>query len=260
MKQKKLWPLLQRLPIVISYGNKEQLISVPRLESSSGKEQTQAVWNAIVDWNLEDKVQILCCDSTASNTGRINGACVLEQKLNREVLIFACRHHVYELVLKNMFEVKISHVTKSPDIPLFKKFRDSWKNVDPSKIQCLREKLISCLSVSEIDDLLEFYRNELSKEIVRDDYRELIQLSVLFLGGDAERKFKIRPPGAMQQARWMAKAIYSMKISLLSDQFKITSKDKAALLDVCLFIVTPYVKPWLQCILAVKAPYQDLCF
>ena len=99
----------ERLTIVISYGNKEQLIDVPRLESSSGSEHAQAVWNAIVDWDLENKVQILCCDTTASNTGRINGGCVLlEQKLNREMLIFACRHHLYELVLKSMFEVKFS--------------------------------------------------------------------------------------------------------------------------------------------------------
>lgn len=251
----------ERLPIVISYGNKEQLIAVPRLESSSGSGQAQAVWNAIVDWNLEDKVQILCCDTTASNTGHINGACVLlEQKLNRDMLIFACRHHVYELVLKSVFEVKISQVTTNPDIPLFKKFRDNWKSVDPDKIQCYKEKLALHLTVSEIDNLLELYRTELTKEIVRDDYRELIELSVIFLGGDTQRKFKIRPPGAMHQARWMARAIYSLKISLLSAQFKITSKDKAALLDVCLFIVTSYVKPWLQCILAVKAPYQDLCF
>ncbi|XP_046409261.1 uncharacterized protein LOC124174209 [Ischnura elegans] len=176
------------------------------------------------------------------------------------MIIFACRHHVYELVLKSVFEVKISQVTANPDIPLFKKFRDNWNGVDPDKAQCYKKKLALHLTVSEIDNLLEFYRTELTKEIVRDDYRELIELSVIFLGGDTQRKFKIRPPGAMHQARWMARAIYSLKISLLSDQFKITIKDKTALLDVCLFIVTSYVKPWLQCILAVKAPYQDLCF
>ncbi|GBL74850.1 hypothetical protein AVEN_243698-1 [Araneus ventricosus] len=38
----------ERLPIVISYGLKEQLIAVPRLDNSTGKEQTQAVWKAIV--------------------------------------------------------------------------------------------------------------------------------------------------------------------------------------------------------------------
>lgn len=250
----------ERLPIVISYDNNEQLIAVPKLDSSSGSEQAQAVWNAIINWNLEDRVQILCCDTTASNTGRINGACVLlEQKLDREMLIFACRHHIYELVLKSVFEAKISQVTTSPDIPLFKNFRENWKNVDADKIQICTEKL-SCLNVSEIDKLLEFYRFELTKEIARDDYRELIELSIIFLGGDTEKKFKIRPPGAMHQARWMARAIYSLKISLLSSQFRISNKDKAALLDVCLFIVTSYVKFWLQCILAVKAPYQDLCF
>lgn len=99
----------ERLPIAITFGNKEQLIAVPKLANSSGKEQAQAVWNAISNWNLEDKVEILCCDTTASNTGRFNGACVLlEQKLEKELLIFACRHHIYELVLKSVFEIKRS--------------------------------------------------------------------------------------------------------------------------------------------------------
>lgn len=39
----------ERLPIVISYGLKEQLIAVPRLENSTGKEQAQAIWKAILD-------------------------------------------------------------------------------------------------------------------------------------------------------------------------------------------------------------------
>lgn len=115
----------ERLPMVISYNKKEQLIAVPRLESSSESEQAQAVWNALRDWDLEDKVQILCCDTTSSNTGRIGACVLLEQKLNREILIFPCRHHVYELVLKSVFEVKISQLTTSPDIPLFKKLRDN---------------------------------------------------------------------------------------------------------------------------------------
>ncbi|GBL83115.1 hypothetical protein AVEN_165334-1 [Araneus ventricosus] len=39
----------ERLPIVISYGLKKQLIAVPRLDNSAGKEQVQAVWKAILD-------------------------------------------------------------------------------------------------------------------------------------------------------------------------------------------------------------------
>ncbi|GBN94709.1 hypothetical protein AVEN_18763-1 [Araneus ventricosus] len=62
----------------------------------------------------------------------------------------------------------------------------------------------------------------------------------------------------MHQARWMARAIYSLKLSLFSSQLKLNTKE--ALLDVYLSIVIIYVKPWLQWILAVKAPYKDLCF
>ena len=112
----------------------------------------------------------------------------------------------------------------------------------------------------EIDQLVMFYNCELQKKIVRDDYRELIELSIIFLGGDKEKKLKIRPPGAMHQARWMARAIYSLKICLLQSHFKISMKEKQALRDVCLFIATVYVKPLLGCSLAVKATYQDYIF
>ena len=41
---------------------------------------------------------------------------------------------------------------------------------------------------------------------------------------------------------------------------KLSMKEKQALRDVYLFIATVYEKPWLGCSLAVKMPYQDLCF
>lgn len=251
----------ERLPIVITFGNREQLLAVPKLDNSSGKEQAQAVWMAINDWNLEDKVQILCCDTTASNTGTFKGACVLiEQMLERELIIFACRHHVYEIVLKSVFESKFHQVTISPDIPLFKMFKDCWKSININNIQTCTDIVKEYFNDNDITELLHFYHNELQKSIVRDDYRELIELSVIFLGGDANKKLKVRPPGAIHQARWMGRAIYSLKMYLLHSELKLSMKDKESLKEVCIFITTAYVKPWLKCSLAVKAPYQDLCF
>ncbi|GBM56782.1 hypothetical protein AVEN_67629-1 [Araneus ventricosus] len=126
------------------------------------------------------------------------------------MLFFACRHHVYELVLKAVFEVKIKQVTTSPNIPLFKKPKDNWKTIDLAKIQLYRETVELFRTIHELENLLDFYLVELKNVMVRDDYRELIELSVVFLGGDAEQKFKIRLPGPMHQARWMARAIYSL--------------------------------------------------
>ncbi|GBM32750.1 hypothetical protein AVEN_83722-1 [Araneus ventricosus] len=39
----------ERLPVLISYVLKEQLMAVPRLDNCTGKEQAQAVWKTILD-------------------------------------------------------------------------------------------------------------------------------------------------------------------------------------------------------------------
>lgn len=251
----------ERLPIIVSFEGKEQLLAVPKLESSSGKHQAKAISTALYDWNLNGNVQIMCCDTTASNTGRFNGACVLlEQILERELLLFSCRHHVYELVLKSVFETKIKQVTSSPDIPIFKKFRDNWKNINTNKIDLCLDFVNERVSETQVTSLLLYYKTKLNNTFIRGDYRELVELCVVFLGGDLEQKIKIKPPGAMHQARWMARAIYSLKISLFRSQYKLNAKDKEALQDVCLFIVSLYVKPWLESTVAIKAPNQDLSF
>ncbi|XP_074108448.1 uncharacterized protein LOC141533454 [Cotesia typhae] len=219
----------ERLPIIASFDDREQLLAVPKLETS--------------------------------NTGRFSGACaILEQTLERKLLLFACRHHIYELVLKAVFETKVKHITSSLDIPIFKKLRDNWKNINTDNIESPLNFVEAHIAKTNITSLLTFYKTELEKSFVRDDYRELVELCVVFLGGDTENKLKLRPPGALHQARWMARAIYSIKICLLQSQLKITAKDKNALQDVCLFIVTLYTKPWLGCTMAVKAPNQDLSF
>ena len=89
-----------------------------KLDCSSGKAQAKAVLHVLHDWNLDDQVQIMCCDTTASNKERLIGACVLlEQRLEKEMLLFAYRYHIYELVLKSVFEAKIQQVTNSPRYP-----------------------------------------------------------------------------------------------------------------------------------------------
>lgn len=94
---------------------------------------------------------------------------------------------------------------------------------------------------------------ELKKKDFRDDYFELLELSYLFLGGKLKKKDNrviFHPPGADYHARWMSKAIYSMKIYLFHKQFKLTKK----LLD------RFYLRLWFQCPLAAKAASLDLQF
>ena len=67
-----------------------RILSFSEDDSSSGKAQAKAILDALHEWNL-DQVQIMCCDITSSNTKHLHGACVLlEQRHEREPLLFAC--------------------------------------------------------------------------------------------------------------------------------------------------------------------------
>lgn len=76
----------------------------------------------------------MCFDTTSSNTGVKSGACLLlEKKLKTDLLYFACRHHVHEILAKTAFE-KVFGVSMSPNIPLFDRFKSAWSDIDVGKL------------------------------------------------------------------------------------------------------------------------------
>lgn len=79
----------------------------------------------------------------------------------------------------------------------------------------------------------------------------------MFLGGDS---VNFRTPGPTSHARWMAKAIYALKIFLFRDQFTLTPKELNGLRDICIFLVRMYVKAWISCTDTVAALNQDCNF
>lgn len=74
---------VDRLPIVDTGPNVEQLLGVPELTSVTGFEVSSAVYDTLHEWSLLEKVQAFFFDTTSSNTGSMNGAChFLDQKLD----------------------------------------------------------------------------------------------------------------------------------------------------------------------------------
>lgn len=72
------------------------------------------------------------------------------------------------------------------------------------------------------------------------------------------RKTIFRPPGPMHHARWMAKAIYSLKMFMFREQIELTAKEKSGLADICVFIIRFYLVYWFRCVRAIEAPFRDL--
>ncbi|KAL4104515.1 hypothetical protein QTP88_019810 [Uroleucon formosanum] len=253
--------LVDRLPIIISYKGIEQLLGVPELISGTGENQATAVYQALEDWGLTDNVQALCFDTTASNTGRLKGACILlEQKLEREILYLPCRHHILEVVLRSAFEIKID-IASAPDVPIFKRFQKCWPNINVNNFHIGLEDTFVFQSLQNLkDELLIFCINRLKQYQPRDDYKELLELTIIFLGQTPPNGIFFKVPGPIHHARWMSKAIYSIKIFLFRNEFKLTLKENNALRDLCIFIVRIYIKQWFCARAAALAPNMDLQF
>ena len=78
---------IDRLLVLISFQGRTQLLGVPKLEAGTGKSQADAIFDNLNEWGITDKVQAMCSDTAASNTGRISGACILlEQLMDRDLL------------------------------------------------------------------------------------------------------------------------------------------------------------------------------
>lgn len=91
----------------------------------------------------------------------------------------------------------------------------------------------------------------------RDDYRELLELSLIFLG-TTTTNITFKHPGPVHHARWMAKAIYSLKIFLFINEFHLTKSEIDGLRELCLFIIIFYLKAWFTAPCAITAPNNDL--
>ena len=94
----------------------------------------------------------------------------------------------------------------------------------------------------------------------REDYLELIHLAAIMVGLPVVSS--IRRPGALNRARWMAKAIYALKIELLfrgnEEALHLTGRQLQDLQRFNRFVILVYIQSWYSCSLAVDAAFNDI--
>ena len=179
---------VDRLPILVSFEDR-QLLSVPKIAAGTGKAEANAVYRALKDWSIQDSVQALCFDTTSANTGRVNGACVMiKQLLSRDLLYLACRHHMLELIAAAAFK-KVLPSSSSPNIQLFKRFKENRDFIDQAKYEDASTDEVAASGVEDIqEEMIKFIEGVLTTETQpRDDYRELMELTMLLLGRSPSR-------------------------------------------------------------------------
>ncbi|KAK3931222.1 Homoserine kinase [Frankliniella fusca] len=249
-----------RLPIVVSGKGIEKLLGIPELPNGSGLCIADAVVSHLNDWELAENVIGLVFDTTSTNSGRWGGACVLiQQKLTKELLELACRHHVFELLLAVVFDTCIGS-SHTPDLLHGDFLQKHWKELDKSNYKTAASTRGLLKLITNADDMIKFCIAQLQNQQPRDDYREFLELTILFLGGSVPEKaeYSFRKPGATNKTRWMAKALYCYKIWMFGKQLKLTTAESDRFFQVCTFLAMYYVKAWFLCPVAVKAPAADL--
>ena len=112
----------------------------------------------------------------------------------------------------------------------------------------------------EARSVLSWAEQELAKNTwPREDYRELVRLAIVCLGGEVPG-FQFLLPGPDHHARWMSKVIYTLKIKLLSSIFKMSEEEKCKIEEISSFVLILYVRAWFESPIPAIAARNDLSF
>ena len=260
----------ERCSVLVSSPTLESdvLLGVPKLTSSAGIHQVEGVMELLEEWGIEENIFSVCCDSTAAQTGRYNGAMtLLEKKLEQTIVWIVCRRHIIELHAKHAM-ITITGSTTAPYEPLFKRFQDNWNSISENASQALANNMLKRFDWSayrgtfiglRAEEVLQFCQRALTLDtFTRGDYKNLCSLTVLYLGGEIPG-FKFYRPGAMHNARFMAKGIYLAMLALLQGVVTfLTPEDKENINRLIIFSSFFFVPWFLQSSRPKKAPSNDL--
>ena len=181
------WSVEERIALVFSGVDFEEILGVPVASDGTGQEVAKTVFTEVERLELRDRIIGLSFDTTAANSGMLKGACIhIESLLDRPLLWLACRHHVYEVVLKHVFDECCGRAS-GPEIFEFKRFQMRWKVMDRRPYCTLldQEEPLNDFYESQRLLMVDFLRQVLGiGSHPREDYEELLQLCLLFLGGN----------------------------------------------------------------------------
>ncbi|KAG0700150.1 hypothetical protein GWK47_025682 [Chionoecetes opilio] len=176
--------LEERVAVLVSDEVTEELLGVPVSAYGTGQAVAETVLKLVRENSLEGNIIGMAFDTTAANTVMVQGACIrIKRALEKPLVLLACRHHILEVVLKDVFEACMGP-SSGPNIALFKRLQNRWPIVDQSRPQPLTPTALSSDEEAHRLEMLGHLKRLLDcGNHPREDYKEIILLSVAYLGG-----------------------------------------------------------------------------
>lgn len=250
----------ERLFVLCHTEKGDIALSFFALQSKSGLNCSEKILGLLTEFNLPGRIIGMVCDTENTNTGNQNGTCALiEDGLERELFHLLCRHNIKEVQIRDVF-ICVFGRSQSANITTFNILVENWSHIQRANYAyspIANEKLTE-------NRLLQRFSNEAKNTIsehakskkIRDDYLELNDLVLKFLGVERNVSFKV--VGATNNARWMARIIYALKTYLFREHLDLEADFENSLERFCIFVALIYTKHWNRCSIAVDTPYNDL--
>lgn len=95
-----------RLALLWHCDSVDKLLSIEKIADKSGRNQMESILRACESYNIQTHhIVAISCDNENTNTGNENGTCaLLQDELQKNLLRMMCRHHIYEIVIKNVYK------------------------------------------------------------------------------------------------------------------------------------------------------------
>src|SRR6218665_31549 len=84
--------------------------------------------------------------------------------------------------------------TGGPYCAMFRRFQQTWPSI--RTMQHMKWLLMTCLTVTHRKQMVQFCKTASEGLHQRDEYKEFLQMSLIFFGSEKEARVSFRPPGA----------------------------------------------------------------
>lgn len=266
-----------RLAIVWHCDEIHNVLGMVQMPDKTAKSQALAIKQTYEDFIIESKqIVALSCDNENTNVGIHSGTCVfLERELNKSLLRLKCRHHISEIVIKDVYRLLFTSDTPNNMFygmlkPLWSDLRESGFPITPfddvefvEELDATSFNLYEELKETAIQDL----RAHVNSKHIRDDYKEVTLVALKFFGVNVQNimkrnQVKFRTLINPSNARFMASIIQGIEVYLFRRSIEWDSQKliqlKHNIKRFAMFASLIYIPYWNRSNMLFDAPINDL--
>lgn len=187
--------------IVLQSETRQIKLGIRKCDSGSAQDIYNEIENVLEEFDAWSSIKMIICDTTAVNTGHINGVVVkIQQKMREKGFeqpqYIGCQHHILDRILKHVLDYFVGKHTTKPSL-----------NYD--YIERIVEEYAVLQTSYKSDIKINLHKNP----GWRDDFKFLYELCMAFQFYEKNGKFpeiKWRKLPSLHSARWNSRAIYTL--------------------------------------------------